>query len=98
MKEDGCLGVSPLTMTNLALRGTQLKNTSALVGCAVFTGPDTKMSLNSKITSNKFSSVERTMNICFLVYLLLLILEVIFCTSLEYTFGIDIQMESDNRS
>ena len=32
---------------------------------------------NSKITSNKFSSVEKTMNSCFLAYLALLLLEVI---------------------
>lgn len=33
---------------------------------------------NSKITSNKFSSVEKTMNNCFLAYLVLLLLEVSF--------------------
>ena len=32
---------------------------------------------NSKITSNKFSSVEKTMNNCFLAYLVLLLLEVV---------------------
>ena len=32
---------------------------------------------NSKITSNKFSSVEKTMNNCFMAYLVLLLLEVV---------------------
>ena len=40
---------------------------------------------NSKITSNKFSSVEKTMNNCFLAYLVLLLLEVSFSAwSLHY--------------
>lgn len=29
------------------------------LGCAIYTGPDTKMALNSKAKINKFSRVER---------------------------------------
>ncbi len=29
------------------------------VGCVVYTGRDTKLALNSKLTTNKFSTVER---------------------------------------
>ncbi len=53
---------SGLSLENVALRGTQLKNTEFAFGCAVYTGHDTKMSRNSKITSNKFSTVEKSMN------------------------------------
>ena len=58
------------------LRGTQLRNTEYILGLVTFTGPDTKMSQNSKINANKFSSVERTINLCFIAYLLLLLAEV----------------------
>ncbi len=51
-----------LSLENVALRGTKLKNTDYVYGCAVYTGHDTKMSMNSKITSNKFSTVEKSMN------------------------------------
>jgi len=29
------------------------------LGCAVYTGADTKVALNSKLTSNKFSTIEK---------------------------------------
>lgn len=48
-----------LTIDNLLLRGSRLKDTDHIVGCAVYTGQDTKLSLNSKTVSNKFSSVEK---------------------------------------
>jgi len=48
-----------LTIENLMLRGSRLKDTEYVVGCAVYTGQDTKLSLNSKIVSNKFSTAER---------------------------------------
>ena len=38
------------------------RNTDYVYGCAVYTGRDTKMTKNSKITGNKFSTVEKTMN------------------------------------
>lgn len=48
-----------LTIDNLLLRGSRLKDTEYVVGCAVYTGQDTKLSLNSKIVSNKFSIAEK---------------------------------------
>lgn len=48
-----------LTIENIMLRGSRLKDTEFVVGCAVYTGRDTKLSLNSKIVSNKFSTAER---------------------------------------
>ena len=44
---------------NVLLRGARLKDTEFIFGCAVYTGRDTKMALNSKLTRNKFSTVER---------------------------------------
>ena len=54
----------------------------SLIFCLLITFKKNKAFLNSpqnsKITSNKFSSVEKTMNNCFLAYLVLLLLEVSF--------------------
>merc|ERR1719312_2026375 len=91
VKTEFGLELSSLSLKNIALRGTQLKNTEFIFGCAVYTGRDTKMSQNSKIMSNKFSSVEKTMNICFVSYLVLLLLEVSLCTTLDYLYGLDYQ-------
>lgn len=54
-----------------------------LSGCAVYTGADTKLALNSKLTSNKFSSVEKSINKYLLFYLGLLIFMVIVSTALK---------------
>jgi len=48
-----------LTIENLLLRGSRVKDTEYVVGCAVYTGQDTKLSLNSKVVSNKFSTAEK---------------------------------------
>lgn len=48
-----------LTIDNLLLRGSRLKDTEYVVGYAIYTGQDTKLSLNSKIVSNKFSTAEK---------------------------------------
>jgi hypothetical protein len=39
-----------------------LQNTREVYACCVYAGTQTKISLNSKITKNKFSSIERTLN------------------------------------
>ena len=51
-----------LGLENVAFRGTKLMNTEFVYGCALYTGADTKMSQNSKMKLNKFSSIEVTMN------------------------------------
>ena len=86
-----------MTLILSALRGTQLRNTDYILGVAVYTGADTKMSQNSKINANKFSSVERTLNICFIAYLSLLLLEVGLCLSLEYCYGLDLPHPDNSR-
>lgn len=48
-----------LTINNLLLRGSRLKDTDYIIGCAIYTGHDTKLSLNSKITSKKMSTSEK---------------------------------------
>ena len=52
----------PLNSSNLLLRGAILRNTEFVWGCAIYTGSDTKLSLNSKGKATKFSQVERRLN------------------------------------
>lgn len=57
---------------NLLVRGSRLQNTSFIYGVAVYTGHETKLALNSRLTSNKFSSVEKTANRYLIAYLMIL--------------------------
>lgn len=52
----------PLMAENLMLRGSRVRNTEWAIACAVYTGQDTKLALNSKITKNKMSSSEQYIN------------------------------------
>ena len=74
---------------NIVLRGTKLKNTDSIYGCAVYTGPDTKMSQNSQKKGNKFSSIEVSMNKYLLMFLLLLFSEITLSVILKYTCAVD---------
>ena len=85
---DGYMKTSSLGLENVAFRGTQLKNTEFAYGCAVFTGSDTKMSQNSRMKSNKFSSIEVIMNKYLILFMVILILEIVISTVLKYTIGI----------
>lgn len=51
----------PLSMENLVLRGTRLKNTDFIYGVVVYTGLDTRLARNSEKSQAKFSTVERYM-------------------------------------
>lgn len=67
-------GVSyPLGPQNLLVRGSRLQNSSYIFGVAVYTGRETKLALNSRLTSNKFSSVEKTANYYLIAYLTILV-------------------------
>ena len=79
----GSKEVVSLGLNNMAFRGTQLKNTEFVYGCALYTGADTKMSQNSRSTANKFSSVEVKMNKYLLFFLLVVFLEVLVSTLLD---------------
>lgn len=58
----------PLNNECLLLRGARLKNTDFVYGCVVYTGNDTKMSLNCKHKQTKFSQIERKLNVFLLIY------------------------------
>ncbi len=81
--------VASLGLDNVAFRGTQLKNTEFIYGCAIYTGPDTKMSQNSRMKSNKFSSIEVMMNKYLIIYVGILLVEIVLASILKYTVGND---------
>ncbi|KAK3884823.1 hypothetical protein Pcinc_010929 [Petrolisthes cinctipes] len=77
---------APLSTDNLLLRGARLKNTSLIHGVAVYTGEETKMALNSKMTNSKFSTVEKSMNYFLVFYLVLLVVEMVVSSVIKYQF------------
>jgi len=62
----------PIVNENILLRGSTLKIAPVIYGCAIYTGQETKMMLNSKFKSNKFSSIERKLNIYTVVFFIFL--------------------------
>jgi len=49
----------PITMENMLLRGTRLKNTDYIYGLVVYTGKDTRLAQNSRKTSTKFPTADK---------------------------------------
>ena len=83
-----------LGQENMVLRGTKLVSTDFIYGCAVYTGKETKMSLNSNLSPNKFSSLEKSTNIAIIVYLGIIMAETIISTSLRYGYGFELQYDT----
>ncbi|KAJ1983054.1 hypothetical protein H4R34_001510, partial [Dimargaris verticillata] len=54
--------VVPITIKNLLLRGCVIRNTDFVIGVIVYTGPESKIMLNSGETPSKRSRIERVMN------------------------------------
>jgi magnesium-transporting ATPase (P-type) len=52
-----------ITMENILLRGSRVKNCQSVYAVAIYTGKDTRLSMNSnKAKASKFSTIEHTMN------------------------------------
>ncbi|XP_076370308.1 phospholipid-transporting ATPase IF-like isoform X1 [Tachypleus tridentatus] len=81
--------VGSLGPVNLLLKGARLKNTNFIYGCCVYSGPETKLSLNLNLTYNKFSTVERSMNKFLIFFLVLLAVEVTLATGMKYFYQND---------
>ncbi|KAL3318913.1 Phospholipid-transporting ATPase IB [Cichlidogyrus casuarinus] len=71
---------------NFLLRGAKLKQTEFVVGIAVYTGLDTKLSLNTKKAEKKYSVTERKINDNILVLLLVVGLLVLLIKILEFAY------------
>ncbi|XP_052218556.1 phospholipid-transporting ATPase IF-like isoform X1 [Dreissena polymorpha] len=87
VKDNGEHTVRPLGPEHVLLRGARLKNTAFIYGCAIYTGNETKLALNSKPKQTKFSRVERRMNTFLLIFLVILALESIFSTCMKYWYA-----------
>lgn len=49
-----------ITMENVLLRGTRVKNCRSVYAVAIYTGRDTRLSMNSsKVKTSKFSTIEQ---------------------------------------
>ncbi|KAL9879005.1 phospholipid-transporting ATPase IF isoform 2-T2 [Glossina fuscipes fuscipes] len=68
--------VLPLSAENLLLRGSRVKNTECVIGCAVYTGMTTKLQLNSRRTRHKISSCEMFIN-RFLIFILIILIGIV---------------------
>ena len=63
---------------NVLLRGSQLRNTEWVIGCAVYTGHDTKVMMNAMAAPSKRSAIERRLDRIIFAMLSLLML---MCTA-----------------
>ncbi|XP_078379696.1 phospholipid-transporting ATPase IF-like isoform X2 [Oculina patagonica] len=76
--------VKALGPQNLLLRGARLKNSVYTFGVAVYTGKETKMALNQQQGAHKFSTVEKTMNVFLIVFLVVLLCQGALCAGLMF--------------
>lgn len=59
---EGNVMSEPITINNLLLRGTSLRNTEWALGVVVYTGQDTKIMLNAGITPSKRAKISKDLN------------------------------------
>lgn len=77
---------TPLSLNNLVLRGANLRHTSFILGVAVYTGADTKLSLNGKPGFRKFSSSSRRFNAILLGFMAGMFLVTLLATVLHFAW------------
>ncbi|GAA49299.1 probable phospholipid-transporting ATPase IF [Clonorchis sinensis] len=59
----------PLNASNVALRGAKLRNTDVMLGMVVYTGEETKLSLNGKKSARKYTTRESKSNVILLSFI-----------------------------
>ncbi|KAL1807211.1 hypothetical protein ACET3Z_030279 [Daucus carota] len=72
----------PLSPNQILLRGCSLRNTKYIVGCVIFTGPETKVMMNSMNVPSKRSTLEKKLDKVILALFCLL-----FCMCLIGAIG-----------
>ena len=78
-----------LSSDNLLHAGTTLKNTTNVYALCVYGGSETKMSLNSRITNNKFGSIDKMLNRYLIFFVVVLVMEMIISTILTMDKGVE---------
>nr|CDS26411.1 phospholipid translocating ATPase [Hymenolepis microstoma] len=74
----------PLALNNVVFRGANLHHTTFMIGVAVYTGIDTKLSLNGKPGFRKFSSSAGTFNAILLAFIGVMFLVTFIVTILHF--------------
>ncbi|RNA39590.1 putative phospholipid-transporting ATPase IF, partial [Brachionus plicatilis] len=69
----------PVNNDSVLLAGSTLKIAPSQKGCAIYTGKETKIMLNSKFKMSKMSCIEKTMNKFIVFFLILLVFYVVTC-------------------
>lgn len=78
-----------LSAENMLLSGAQLKNTREVFGVCVYGGKQTKIYLNSLMTHNKFSSIERALNRFLIAYVFIMAALMAFSTTMSFHDGVE---------
>lgn len=90
--EPGFLGedklIVPLNLDSLLLRGCIIRNTDYVIGLVAFTGPHTKIMLNSGLTPSKRTRIERQMNPQVILNFVLLAVICLTCAIVQAQFAI----------
>ncbi|KAF8514068.1 phospholipid-translocating ATPase [Gautieria morchelliformis] len=69
----------PVDLQSTLLRGTILRNTKWVIGVVLFTGADTKITMNTGITPSKRGKVERQMQPQVIINLVILVIMAVVC-------------------
>lgn len=73
----------PITPDNLLLRGCQIRNTEFVIGVVAYTGPHSKIIMNSGKTPSKRSRIEKQMNPQIILSFALLIVICLTCAIMQ---------------
>lgn len=73
----------PITPDNLLLRGCQIRNTEFVIGVVAYTGPHTKIIMNSGKTPSKRSRIEKQMNPQIILSFILLVVICLTCAIMQ---------------
>lgn len=72
----------PLTVKNFLFKGAKMRNTDWILGIVAYTGRDTKIQINSSVSTSKLSKLENMMH---LMIMFLFVLQL--CFSILSAFG-----------
>lgn len=73
----------PITPDNLILRGCQIRNTEFVIGVVAYTGPHSKIIMNSGKTPSKRSRIEKQMNPQIILSFVLLFVICLTCAVMQ---------------
>lgn len=87
--------IIPLSIQQLMLKDSKLKNTSWIIGAVVYTGKHTKVMMNSQKARIKISNLERKLNVLIII---LFFVQVIICFLLSMITLIYDDIQADNQT